>query len=366
MTLIETGHHEVNADRYPDLGAHGVLAGAVKSFDAEVLLDPFEEQLDFPTAFVDDRDSDGWQVEVVGQEDQPFSSIRIDEADTSERLRIIPFSFCSAQTNGLVASESGRLVHRTGFEHVEPSVLFAADDEICVGLFDAEQAFKIEVSPIEHIDASRFEKDLVEEVHVMHGSLGNAHEYGDGTGQIDLGVQFDGSLGCSESGPRKQRKTKINGGGIHGVDHLLEIQSIGVVSIQSTGLADKHLSKCFIDPPVSMLVSVGEIGTGDITTNPHRIKVGTTSKTGLDIAQTFTKGDLREDHGKELITSRHGFTNTGHRVQSYAAVELLAVDKIGDLGENQASSIHSLLRIRTGNIRQPVQMRHICFLLLTH
>ena len=43
MNLIETGNHEVNADRDPDLGAYGVLTGAVKGFDAEVLLDPFEE-----------------------------------------------------------------------------------------------------------------------------------------------------------------------------------------------------------------------------------------------------------------------------------------------------------------------------------
>lgn len=42
MNLIETGHHEVDADGDPDLGLHGVVGGSVKRFDPEVLLDPFE------------------------------------------------------------------------------------------------------------------------------------------------------------------------------------------------------------------------------------------------------------------------------------------------------------------------------------
>jgi len=43
MNLIETGHHEVHAHSDPDLGTYSVLAGAVESLDAEVLLDPLEK-----------------------------------------------------------------------------------------------------------------------------------------------------------------------------------------------------------------------------------------------------------------------------------------------------------------------------------
>jgi len=40
------GHQHVNRDGDPDLGFDGVLAGAVEGLDAQMLLDPFEQQGD--------------------------------------------------------------------------------------------------------------------------------------------------------------------------------------------------------------------------------------------------------------------------------------------------------------------------------
>lgn len=87
MHLIETGHHQVNADCDSDLRSHGVLGCAEKCFDAQVLLDPLEEQFDLPAAFVNGSDGLCWQIEVICQEDQALSSLGIKEADTSEFFR---------------------------------------------------------------------------------------------------------------------------------------------------------------------------------------------------------------------------------------------------------------------------------------
>ena len=38
--------------------------------DTQVLFDPFEEQLDLPTSFVEFADDDGRNFEIIGQEDQ--------------------------------------------------------------------------------------------------------------------------------------------------------------------------------------------------------------------------------------------------------------------------------------------------------
>ena len=50
------GDQDIDADGDPDLSLHGVLGGAVEGFDAQVLFDPFEEQLDLPALLVDLRD----------------------------------------------------------------------------------------------------------------------------------------------------------------------------------------------------------------------------------------------------------------------------------------------------------------------
>ena len=43
--LLDDRHRHVDANGDPDLRPHGVLRGAVKTLDSQMLLDPFEEQL---------------------------------------------------------------------------------------------------------------------------------------------------------------------------------------------------------------------------------------------------------------------------------------------------------------------------------
>ena len=46
--LFQNSHQHVGRDSDPDLGLHRVLGRAVESLDTQVLLDPFEEELDLP------------------------------------------------------------------------------------------------------------------------------------------------------------------------------------------------------------------------------------------------------------------------------------------------------------------------------
>lgn len=46
--FLDDGYQDVNGDGDPDLSFDGILGGSIKRFDAEMLLDPFEEDLDLP------------------------------------------------------------------------------------------------------------------------------------------------------------------------------------------------------------------------------------------------------------------------------------------------------------------------------
>ncbi len=65
--LFEDGHQYVNADGNPHLRFDGIGRSAEKVLDAQVLLDPSEEQLYLPATFVQVGDRQGWQGKVVGQ-----------------------------------------------------------------------------------------------------------------------------------------------------------------------------------------------------------------------------------------------------------------------------------------------------------
>ena len=68
--LLDDGHQDVDADGDPDLRLHGVLGGAIEGLDAQVLLDPFEEEFHLPAALVQFGNRQAVQDKVVGQEDQ--------------------------------------------------------------------------------------------------------------------------------------------------------------------------------------------------------------------------------------------------------------------------------------------------------
>jgi len=361
MDLIETGHHEVNTDGDPDLGAHGVFGSAEEGFDSQVLLDPFEEEFDLPAASVDRCDGQSRKLEVVGQENQSLSGSGIEVTDTPQPFRIVEFSFPGAQSNRLVAAQSCCLVDRSGLQHVESRVAFGSNHEECLALVDAEQTGEVEIATVDHIDAARFESDLVEKVDIVNRSVRDTYKHWDRAGQVELSVQFDGCFGAPEMCPWKHRQAKVDGRGIDRVNHLVDIQPVGVFGIQSSCLANENLSERFVNAPVPMLVGVGQVGPRDVPANAHCVEMGATAKAGFDVPQALPEGDLSKGHCEKLIADRHTFAGPVHRVQSHAAVELLSVNKIGDLRENQASGVHSLLRMNSGIHRQPAQMRHMPF-----
>jgi hypothetical protein len=49
--FLDDRYQHINRDSDPDLSFHGVLGSAVERFDSKILFDPFEEQLDLPSAF---------------------------------------------------------------------------------------------------------------------------------------------------------------------------------------------------------------------------------------------------------------------------------------------------------------------------
>ena len=86
--LLDDGDEQVGGHSAPDLHFHSVFARAQKALDAQMLLDPFEEQFHLPAALVQRGDDQRWQSRIVGQKDQRLARLRIFETDTPQMSRI--------------------------------------------------------------------------------------------------------------------------------------------------------------------------------------------------------------------------------------------------------------------------------------
>ena len=63
---FEPDQEQVSDQSGPDLDEHGILGGAVKGLDLQVLLDPLEKEFNLPAAAVKFGYLHGGQVQAVG------------------------------------------------------------------------------------------------------------------------------------------------------------------------------------------------------------------------------------------------------------------------------------------------------------
>ena len=339
--LIENGHHQVCADGDPDLSFHGVFAQAVEGFDAKILLDPLEEQLDLPASLVDLRDHDGGDLEVVGYEDQTFSGFRIQKAYSAQVARVESFCFRTVEANRLIGSQADGLVYRTRFANVVLHIDLRPSHEERQSRMNPIEPSEIDVSAIHYIECSSFEDYPVQRVDVVDLSLGDRHECRDRSVQVDHGVELDSGFVLSKPSPREKAHAQIYRGSVDSVDDLVDLHDVSIRRVQLASLANENLGEFEIDSPVSRLVGVGEIGSSHQPANAHRVEqVGLGSKTRFDVAQTFPESQLGESHAKELIPCCEALALSGHGIIGYATIELCPINHIDNLRENRTANIH--------------------------
>lgn len=340
MNLIETGHHEVNTNGDPNLGSYGVITGSIEGLDSEILLDPFEEEFDLPTTLINGSDGQGGQREIIREESQTLVRFGIEKGNAAKAVGVIPFALLGVQDYNLIASEAGGFINNAGITHGESGIGFAAYNEESVSLMDTKKTTEIQVSAIKNVDTSSFKYHAIQEVDIMHRPIGNADEHRDRAGKVDLSVQLDSRFCASKRGPREYCKTKIYGRSIYSVNHFFDVQPVRVITVQMARFPDQDLPDRFIDSPIPEFICVGEIGSGDFTSNAHCKEMLTVAQTSLDITQSFAERNLCEAHRKELITGTHATAPPRHRVAFGAALKLFAVECIHNLGEDQASFVH--------------------------
>ena len=341
QTFFQNGDEQINGDGAPDLGAHRVGAGAIKGFDAQMLLDPLEEEFDLPTGSIELGDGQGRHGEVVGQEDQRLARFWITIADTAQGDGIIVLGVKAGEHHGLVETQAGGFIHGPGVTAGAAEVLLGAGDEEGAALMNAMPAGEVEVAAIHDVERSGIPDQLVEDVDVMHTACGDNDDRGKVALEREQGVEFDGGFVTAERGPREQRKTQVNGGGVQRVSSGLEFKTKGFIGIERGGLLDEHLGKIGEDAPVPLFVGHRQRVAGGGLADAGVIEFRAEGRqTGFDVAQTFAPGQLGERQHEELFVGGQLADAEVAMVTGDTFVELVFGEEVEELGEDGATFVH--------------------------
>ena len=127
--LFNDGNQHVGADSRPDLSLHGALACAEKVLDAQVLLDPFEEEFDLPAVFVQGCDGDGTQTGVVGKEDQRFFGAGVGKPNAPNVFRIVLDGIKALERNTLIGDHPCASIRWGRLDASGPKLVFCSGDK---------------------------------------------------------------------------------------------------------------------------------------------------------------------------------------------------------------------------------------------
>ena len=219
-------------------------------------------------------------------------------------------------------------------------ISFAAGDEERRRRCEAIQPLEIEVAAIHHIERPRLDRQLVEDVHIVHFPVGNVDKAGDVAPQVEQRMQLEGTLAATKLGPRKQAQTQVDGRGVERVDRLCQIDGQRFPSVQPPpdgsrfGRSRRRFASraprwrrptCFETP----------------TAKPEMIELRPQCmQTDFNVSKTFPKRQLSECQRQELIETREGLHFERAPIAGDATAEGGQRKMLHQLREHQLASVH--------------------------
>ena len=239
------------------LETYCILRFSPKGLDAEMLLDPFEEQLNLPSVFIKERNVFCFKVEVVCVicEGTPKLWRVVDNA--SDSCWIIRFVPLTCEANSLVTKDIifSFLKVNAALNLISRMKLFSNDEE-CSRAIDFVDSCKVKVPFVKHIACKRFICEPAHGVDIMYLSIGDSVEYGDLRDDVNLSVDSYSGLGRSELRPSKNRQAEVNSCGVNRIESSMQFKLSG----KAFRLGNSHhvKSKLFKDSIISDGVRFGK------------------------------------------------------------------------------------------------------------
>src|ERR1039458_1510325 len=343
QTFFQNGDEQIDGDGRPDLGAHRVGRRAVKGFDAQRLLEPFEEEFDLPASPIELGNGQSRHGEVVGQEDQHLAGFGIAIADAAERVGIILLRRQAGQDPRLVATQAGGFVHGPGVAAGAAEVLPGTGDEESAALMEPMESGEVEIAAIHDVERAGFPDELVKEVDIMHAASGDDDDGGKVALEGQQGVEFDGGFGAAEGGPRKEREAEVNGGGVQRISRRLEFKAKGFIRVERGGLLDQDVGEVGKDTPVPLFIGHRQRVAGGGLAAAGVIEFGAEGgEAGCDVAQTFAPGQLGEGQHEELFVGGQPADAKVAVVTGDTLVKLVLGQEVEELGEDGATFVHKV------------------------
>jgi hypothetical protein len=141
---------QIDATSYPDLRLHRIERVAKEVLDHQVLLEPFEEQLDLSAFLIDGSNGQRGQVKPIAQEHQIELRFLVEEFDPSQCSRVGFLGLVGQQLDRLIGLYPCAGVEGMAVLDRELQIVFSPYKEAALALNQGTQTGKVNIVLVQH------------------------------------------------------------------------------------------------------------------------------------------------------------------------------------------------------------------------
>ena len=339
--FFDDGNQHVSGHGAPDLRLNRILARAQKVLDAQMLLDPFEEQFHLPTTLVQRGDGQGRQGRVVGQKHQRLSRLGVFVSNAPQLFGISFRHVKAVKRNRLIANHAGRSVGLDRINAMRIHAAFRARHKETPRLMHFVQAGEIQIASIHHVKRARFDGQDVEHIDIPHLAVADVDERGNCAAQVQQRMHLHRRFGLPKWSPVEQTQAQVDGGGVQRVNRGIEFDGHRLFEVQLSRSQYQSHRQCVIDVPVAIVQRIRQRRTCWRTFQSHMKQLCLIGReTRLNVAQGLAPRQLREGHHAKQIGAIQGADSRIAVVPFDDATEILPRHVLHDLRKQRLAHVH--------------------------
>lgn len=235
--VLDDCNEAVSDDSHVYLYADCILGFSPESFDLEMLLDPFEKQLNLPPIFIKEGDVLSCKIEVVCVVNEAPLKIRgiIDNPSDDSRVLLLVLLLGEADTlvfENIVSPIQNALP----VDNLVGRLTFLPDDEESPEHVDAIESGEVKVASVKHIARQRLVCEPVHRVDIVYLGVGDSVKHRNLRDDVNLSMDSDARLCAPELCPSEYGHTEVNSRGVDGVEPSMQLKLLR----DASGLCHRH------------------------------------------------------------------------------------------------------------------------------
>lgn len=347
------------------LNTDSILRLSPKGLDAEMLLDPLEEQFNLPPVFIKESNVFSFKIEVVCVICEGASKLWREVNDASDSCWIIRFVPLACETNSLVTEDIffSFLKVNSALYLISRMKLLSNDKE-CSRAMDFVEPCKVKVPSIKHIACERLVCKPVHGVDIMYLSVGDSVEYGNLRNDVNLRVDSYSKFGRSELRPSENGQAEINCCGVNCIESPMQFKLSG----KAFRLSNRHhvKSKLFKDSIISNGVRFGKnLSVDKAFSKAEKERFVSMGDCNIcKFSETSTSKQLSEHKNQQMVPMGKRPTSCAVIVLDRQSFEVPLRKELGYLRKNIVTRMHICsnfdldAKVRISKVRQG--FRNLC------